>query len=751
MTAAGSGETQVTGDRWARQLRERQAGIAAAEQRMETAVRAALRAWLGTARAVTLPPLVAAAVPAPDPAALAGTGQAWLEAMTVHLLPEVAVTFDAGVASAGGDVELLRVAQLKDEYLAGLPNRLTGVPDSAWRQVTAAVAELTADGVGIPRIRDRVQEILGEAAWTDRAVTIARTETVGAFNAGTLTGWLTMASASGEKLDKVWVATHDGRTRAEHRHADGQRAPLDGMFKVGGVPMRFPGDPAAPAGQVVACRCTMIEIPVGEPLPSIPEHPWPAAGAGAGSDSTVTAAAAVEGGMTVATWEGILAPLGAASGDRRIFAADGDWSFRDLPLPVRWAREDAPGHEGAVTIGRITAGDVQKTHLAGSGDFLDAVPETAEAVELLRAGVLYPSVDLDDFEFVYTDAAGVPIEEMDDDQWEAFLDSGQEPYLTVTKGRVMAVTLVGTQAFPQARIELVDDDSAEGDGPDGGGGTGDGEPEQGTQDEAAVTAAAAKQIAPAYPPQAWFDDPHLPELTPMTVTAQGRVYGHLADRDCHLSFLQQGKCVLPPEDGGFDWFHRPEIQTAEGELVAVGHITAGTGHAELALGAAAAVAHYDDTGTQVAVVRAGRDEHGIWVAGSLVPEATEAQVQLLRRSPLSGDWRWIGGARQLVAALCVNVGGFPVVRGRAAGGRAYALVASGWTGWRPSTPTTRGQGIGVSTAALDAAVRRAIADQFAAERQRTATAAVADRIAASIGLDQCSRVAALNAQVHGRA
>ncbi|WP_434739300.1 hypothetical protein [Micromonospora sp. SH-82] len=75
----------------------------------------------------------------------------------------------------------------------------------------------------------------------------------------------------------------------------------------------------------------------------------------------------------------------------------------DLPLPLRWAREDASGHEGAVTIGRITAGEVQAAQLAGEGDFIDAVPELAEALELWRAGLLFPSVDLDDFEFVYTD------------------------------------------------------------------------------------------------------------------------------------------------------------------------------------------------------------------------------------------------------------------------------------------------------------------------------------------------------------
>ncbi|MFI7430718.1 phage minor head protein [Micromonospora sp. NPDC049836] len=733
-------------DPWLPLRLDHEARVVAAERRMLRAARAALRAWLRDARAVTLP-VTAAALP-PDPSALSGAGQAWFEAMTVHLLPAAEQTFLAGVADGGGDVELLRVAQMKDEYLAALPNRLAGVPDSAWQLVVAAVAELTGEGASVPRIRDAIEVILGERSWEDRAVTIARTETIGAYNAGTLTAWLTAEQVLDEKLDKVWVATHDERTRHDHRDADGQRVALDGVFMVGGAPMRYPGDPAAPPGQTVNCRCTMIEVEADEPLPVVPKHPWPRRDRATGLDITVTAAAAAKGGKQMATWKGTLAPLGAKSGDRRIFAADGEWSFRELPLALRWAREDAPGHEGAVTIGRITTGEVQKTKLVGAGDFIDAVPELGEALELLRQGVLFPSVDLDDFEFVFTDADGKPIEEMSDEEWEAFMEAGEEPYITVTKGRVMAVTLVGTQAFMEAKLELVDDEPADGEPSD--------EAEPSDQEEEPVAAAGAaaksKQVAPLYPPTAWFDDPGLTELTPITVTADGRVFGHLADRDCHLSFLTGGQCVLPPDEGGFDWFHRPEIQTAEGDLVAVGHITAATGHADLSASAAAAVEHYDDTGTQVAVVRAGRDAYGTWVAGSLVPEATEEQVQLLRRSPLSGDWRWIGGARQLVAALCVNVGGFPVVRGRSAGGRAYAMVASGWTGWHPSDPDAgrRPETPALSPAALDAAVRRAVAAGFAAERQRVATATQADRIAASIGRDRKTLVAALTATVHGK-
>jgi hypothetical protein len=78
------------------------------------------------------------------------------------------------------------------------------------------------------------------------------------------------------------------------------------------------------------------------------------------------------------------------------------------------------------------------------------------------------------------------------------------------------------------------------------------------------------------------------------------------------------------------------------------------------MGYAAAAIHYDHTGDEVAVVRAGEDAFGIWVAGSMVPEADPNKAAKLRRSPLSGDWRAVDGNLELTAALAVNVPAFPV-------------------------------------------------------------------------------------------
>jgi len=167
--------------------------------------------------------------------------------------------------------------------------------------------------------------------------------------------------------------------------------------------------------------------------------------------------------------------------------------------------------------------------------------------------------------------------------------------------------------------------------------------------------------APLAPPTAWFEDPKLPGKTKITVDDAGRVFGHLADwTTCHLSY--QNKCIMAPHShNDYADFHVGTVVTEEGDVLDAGNLTANTGHAALSLGASKARSHYDDTGAQVAVVRAGEDEFGIWVAGALVPEVDiPATAALMRRSPLSGDWRAVDGHLSLVAALHVNRPGFQI-------------------------------------------------------------------------------------------
>jgi hypothetical protein len=181
---------------------------------------------------------------------------------------------------------------------------------------------------------------------------------------------------------------------------------------------------------------------------------------------------------------------------------------------------------------------------------------------------------------------------------------------------------------------------------------------------------------PVEPPRQWFQNPELPAKTPLTVEPNGRVFGHIAAwGECHRDFAGR-ECVLAPRSRkGYEPFHLGTVYTAEGDPVRVGKIVMDTRHADIGLGYTAAAVHYDNTGDEVAVVRAGEDEYGVWVAGAVVPEATPRKVAKLRRSPISGDWRRVDGNLELTAALAVNVPAFPVYSME--GEDQLALVAAG--------------------------------------------------------------------------
>lgn len=190
----------------------------------------------------------------------------------------------------------------------------------------------------------------------------------------------------------------------------------------------------------------------------------------------------------------------------------------------------------------------------------------------------------------------------------------------------------------------------------------------------AVTAAAVWQ-----PPAEWFADPKLSLPTPITITDDGRIYGHAAQwGSCHIG--QEGACIQPPREAEHPYYRTGEVVCADGTRVAVGQITVGTGHAPLHLGASPAAEHYDNTGSAVADVAVGNDAHGIWVAGCVRPGADPLKVyELQAAGQVSGDWRRIGGQLRLVGLLAVNVPGFPVpkMRARVASGQPQALVAAG--------------------------------------------------------------------------
>ena len=242
------------------------------------------------------------------------------------------------------------------------------------------------------------------------------------------------------------------------------------------------------------------------------------------------------------------------------------------------------------------------------------------------------------------------------------------------------------------------------------------------RDESALIAASAL-ASRGRPPSSFFVDPKLNGATPLTVLDDGRVFGHLATwGTCHTGF--PGECVQPPSSAtGYAYFRTGSVRTSDGVDVAVGRITLDTTHAGRRLGANDTSAHYEHTGAAVADVAAGEDEHGIWVAGTIRPGVTDEQIRTLQASPLSGDWRRVGGNLELIAALAVNSPGFPIPRVLVAGGSVQTLQSSGVVAAIPANVERE------TISEDDAALRRLIErERVAMREQRRAVEQAKNRI-----------------------
>lgn len=373
-------------------------------------------------------------------------------------------------------------------------------------------------------------------------------------------------------------------------------------------------------------------------------------------------------------WRGVLTLEGATTGDGR-GADPGAWSW-ETPFPLTWQREGG-GHEGATVVGTVWEVERQDGEIVGRGTFDLGSIEGREAArhvgEELTTDV---SIEPDSIEVELRVAAEVAEEWLGGD--EAGMDEDGEELPTddegnvvlgqfahddvleiVTAGRIRTLALVTTAAYDEATIELdgVALDELLANAPD--------------TDEPALVAAGTW-----LPPAAFFDDPELDGPTALTVDDDGRLYGHLATwGTCHIG--RQDSCLTPPRsESGYAYFAtgatRAECSSCDGDVVTIptGTITMDTGHASLSSSPRAAAAHYDDTGYAVADVAIGEDAHGIWIAGTLRQGVDDTARRALEGSSLSGDWRKIGGALELVATLAVNVPGFPIPRTLAASGAA---------------------------------------------------------------------------------
>ena len=360
----------------------------------------------------------------------------------------------------------------------------------------------------------------------------------------------------------------------------------------------------------------------------------------------------------------LVIPEQLESGDGRKFKK-GAIELRELPLPLMWQIKTADGHMGSVVVGRIDHMERTEEGIGNAYGVFDTGEFGQEAERLVREGFIRGvSADMDKFE-AEEETTGA-------DDNEGKVASSK---LNITKARVMGVTIVPKPAFQECKIFIVENNNQEQE---------DSVIPDGVYMEDVDPAEAAALVAcgfvagaiPVVPPKDWFDNPKLEKATPLTVTDEGKVFGHIAA--WHVDHIGMAFGTRPPRSKSkYAYFHTGVIRTDDGSDVPVGQLTLAGGHASLEASAVDAARHYDDTASAVADVHAGEDAFGIWVAGALRPGASPEQIRALRASAPSGDWRPIKGNLELVAVCQVNVPGFPIARARVASGQVMALVAAG--------------------------------------------------------------------------
>jgi len=364
----------------------------------------------------------------------------------------------------------------------------------------------------------------------------------------------------------------------------------------------------------------------------------------------------------------LVIPEDKDSGDGRRFQK-GAIEMRDLPLPLMWQIKTADGHSGSVVVGRIDHMERTDEGIGNATGVFDTGVYGQEAERLVRNGFIRGvSADMDKFEAEEEASTETLGEE----------NKVGNSRLNITKARVMGVTIVPKPAFQECRI-ILNEDNNDTSNQEATTVLPDGVYVEDMDPSEAATLVACGFVAgaiPVVPPSDWFTDPKLQKATPLTVTDEGRVFGHIAA--WHVDHIGMSFGTRPPRSKSkYAYFHTGVVRTDAGIDAPVGQLTLAGGHASLEASAQAAARHYDDTASAVADVHAGEDAHGIWVAGALRPSATPEQIRALRASAPSGDWRPIKGSLELVAVCQVNVPGFPIARARVASGQVMALVAAG--------------------------------------------------------------------------
>jgi acyl-CoA reductase-like NAD-dependent aldehyde dehydrogenase len=144
------------------------------------------------------------------------------------------------------------VDQYIDEQMARIEKSNSTTQDEIAAAVITAVAMAKDDKEeGSPALKAALVATFAHLL-AKRKRLIAEHESQTAYNAG-----MWFAGKQAGAMNKTWVTRKDTHVRAAHRELQGKSVPMGEGFAVGNESLRFPGDPLAPAGLTINCRCRL--------------------------------------------------------------------------------------------------------------------------------------------------------------------------------------------------------------------------------------------------------------------------------------------------------------------------------------------------------------------------------------------------------------------------------------------------------------------------------------------------------------
>src|SRR5262245_16136776 len=232
------------------------------------------------------------------------------------------------------------------------------------------------------------------------------------------------------------------------------------------------------------------------------------------------------GGATVSEvpFSAVIAVEGYETGDGRMLEVGGWTDGRHMPLPM-WVQTEQPewgGHAGAFIGGRMDSierlDDGRRLFARGFLSTADDRGQWAEE-QVRQKNLRFVSIDIGDADVSYevreVDAEGWPVDVL------ARFDQYQIIGATVCGSPAIAFAVIWlddmeapaefTAPLPDTPEPVVEPDVVEGDMP--------------------IMLLASARDEAGHPPADWFDNPELDELTHVTVTPDGYVFGHLRSEE----------------------------------------------------------------------------------------------------------------------------------------------------------------------------------------------------------------------------